>query len=60
MFKLGWTYALGGGHGPLVRSLGLGADNIVSVDLIAANSTRVTARAGSNDVLFCDKHPGYQ
>ena len=30
-------YVLGGGHSPLSRSLGLAADNVLSIDLVLAN-----------------------
>ena len=38
-------YSLGGGHGPLIRSFGLGADNIVDVTLVTANASLVTVSA---------------
>eukprot|EP01061_Rhynchopus_euleeides_P002005 TRINITY_DN11534_c0_g1_i2.p1 TRINITY_DN11534_c0_g1~~TRINITY_DN11534_c0_g1_i2.p1 ORF type:complete len:575 (+),score=169.40 TRINITY_DN11534_c0_g1_i2:224-1726(+) len=40
---VGWT--LGGGHGPLVPSLGMGADNLLSVDMVLANGRYVTVTA---------------
>lgn len=40
------SYSLGGGHGPLIRSFGLGADNIVDITLVTANATLVTASSG--------------
>jgi len=45
-------YSLGGGHGPLIRSYGLGADNIVSVDLVAANGDLVHASSDENSDLL--------
>lgn len=45
-------YSLGGGHGPLIRSLGLGSDNILSVNLITAAGDSVTASATTNPDLF--------
>eukprot|EP00899_Mesostigma_viride_P009663 jgi/Mesvir1/18699/Mv17185-RA.1 len=40
---VGWS--LGGGHGPMVPSHGLGVDNILEIELIAANGDRVIANA---------------
>jgi len=45
-------FALGGGHGPLIRSLGLGVDNIISVDLVTASGKSVTASEATNPELF--------
>ena len=45
-------FALGGGHGPLIRSLGLGVDNVLSIDLVTANATKVTASLDQNIDLF--------
>eukprot|EP00899_Mesostigma_viride_P003840 jgi/Mesvir1/13457/Mv16516-RA.1 len=40
---VGWS--LGGGHGPMAPSRGLGVDNILEIELIAANGDRVRANA---------------
>jgi FAD/FMN-containing dehydrogenase len=40
-------YVLGGGHSALSRSLGLAADNVLSIELILANGTLVTVRCYS-------------
>lgn len=45
-------YSLGGGHGPLIRSYGLGADNIVSVDIVTANGDLVHASDSENSDLL--------
>lgn len=45
-------YSLGGGHGPLIRSYGLGADNIVSLDLVMANGDLVHASDDENSDLM--------
>ena len=46
----GWS--IGGGHGPLVPSSGLGVDNLVSVDIVLADGSFVTANATSYSDLF--------
>ena len=46
----GWT--VGGGHGALTRLYGLGVDALISVDLIIANFTVITASATQNQALF--------
>jgi len=47
----GWS--LGGGHGPLVPSSGLGVDNLVGAEVVLANGTLVTANAEENaDLLW--------
>lgn len=46
----GWT--VGGGHGALTRLYGLGVDALLSVDLIIANLTVITASATQNQALF--------
>ena len=45
-------FSLGGGHGPLIRSYGLGADQIVSVDMILSNGEPVTVTEESDRDLF--------
>lgn len=45
-------FSLGGGHGPLIRSYGLGADNILSIDLVTAAGDSVTASLNQNAELF--------
>eukprot|EP00756_Hemistasia_phaeocysticola_P018458 Hpha_TRINITY_DN15596_c3_g3::TRINITY_DN15596_c3_g3_i1::g.105298::m.105298 len=45
-------FSLGGGHGPLIRSYGLGADNIVSATMVDATGAMVNASADSNPDLF--------
>eukprot|EP00899_Mesostigma_viride_P002453 jgi/Mesvir1/12208/Mv00437-RA.1 len=40
---VGWS--LGGGHGPMAPSHGLGVDNLLEIELIAANGDRVIANA---------------
>lgn len=45
-------FSLGGGHGPLIRSYGLGVDNIVSIDLVTATGDNVTVSSKSNPQLF--------
>ncbi len=41
-----------GGHGALTRLYGFGADNLVSMDIILANYTIVTASETQNQDLF--------
>ncbi len=43
---------LGGGHGYLMRKLGLACDNLLSVDLVTADSQQVTASAEERPDLF--------
>ncbi|GMH56625.1 hypothetical protein TrRE_jg9583 [Triparma retinervis] len=45
-------FSLGGGHGPLIRSYGLGADQIVSVDMILSNGEPLTVTEESDKDLF--------
>lgn len=40
---VGWS--IGGGHGPFAEAMGLGADNILEVDIVLANGTFITANA---------------
>lgn len=47
---VGW--AIGGGHGPLAPSLGLGVDNILEVDIITAEGNKLTANNKNNTDLF--------
>jgi hypothetical protein len=46
----GWT--LGGGHGLLTSLLGLGADQVLSMNVILANGVFVTADVNQNPELF--------
>jgi FAD/FMN-containing dehydrogenase len=46
----GWT--VGGGHGALTRLYGLGVDALLSVDLVIANFTVITASSTQNQGLF--------
>lgn len=46
----GWT--VGGGHGAMTRLYGLGVDSLLSVDLILANYTIITANSSQNVELF--------
>jgi hypothetical protein len=46
----GWT--TGGGHGALTRIYGLGVDALLSIDLILANFTVITASETQNKELF--------
>ena len=45
-------FSLGGGHGPLIRSYGLGADQILSVSMVLANAEAVTVTEDSDFDLF--------
>ena len=45
-------FSLGGGHGPLIRSYGLGADNLVAVEVVTAAGELITASETSNSELF--------
>jgi len=45
-------FSLGGGHGPLIRSLGLGADSILRATLVDASGAIVNASSSSNPDLF--------
>ena len=45
-------FSLGGGHGPLIRSYGLGTDQIISVDLVTAAGELVTVTKASDPDLF--------
>lgn len=46
----GWT--TGGGHGPLSKLYGLGVDNLLSIDLILANYSIITASENQNAEIF--------
>ena len=47
----GWT--LGGGYGPFGKLMGLGADNVVAMEVVLADGTLVTANAsGAHADLF--------
>jgi len=45
-------FAAGGGHGPLIRSYGLGADNVVSLDLVTAAGHLIYVSAENNSDIF--------
>ncbi|ALG08651.1 FAD-binding oxidoreductase [Kibdelosporangium phytohabitans] len=45
-------FTMGGGLGPLSRKYGLGADNLLRVDLVTADGELVTATADRNADLF--------
>ena len=45
-------YLAGGGHSPLSRSLGLAADNALSLDVVVANGSLITATACRAADLF--------
>jgi FAD/FMN-containing dehydrogenase len=50
-------YSLGGGHSPLTPLHGLGADNVLKLDVMLANSMRVRAAPDVNPDLYwalCD------
>jgi hypothetical protein len=49
-------FSTGGGHGPLIRSYGLGADNIVSVKMVLATSELIELNETSivNNDLYTD------
>lgn len=47
---IGWS--LGGGRGQFAPSLGYGSDSILSVDLVLANGTAITANATSHPDLY--------
>ncbi len=40
----GWT--AGGGHSPVTRTLGLGVDNVLEIEMVAADGSVVTVRDG--------------
>jgi ribonuclease T2 len=46
----GWS--LGGGHGPFANALGMGADNIVSAEIVTADGELVNASASENADLW--------
>ena len=46
----GWT--VGGGHGFFTRMYGLGVDALISIDIVLANQSLVTASATQNPDLF--------
>ncbi|KAF2866763.1 isoamyl alcohol oxidase [Massariosphaeria phaeospora] len=51
---VGWAggYIQGGGHGPLTSVYGMGADNVLSFDVVTATGEYVTANADENADLF--------
>ncbi|MGI5453635.1 FAD-binding oxidoreductase [Streptomyces sp. CA-249302] len=51
-------YVLGGGTGWLDRSCGLAVDNLLGVELVTADGTRVHANADENPELFWALHGG--
>jgi FAD/FMN-containing dehydrogenase len=51
-------FVLGGGSGWLDRSCGLAADNLLGVELVTADGTRVHASADENPELFWALHGG--
>jgi hypothetical protein len=48
----GGGWALGGGHGPLTSLRGLGADQILSLNVVTADGRFVTADVNQNQDLF--------
>ncbi|KAM7193923.1 6-hydroxy-D-nicotine oxidase [Naviculisporaceae sp. PSN 640] len=46
----GWTF--GGGHGPLTSLYGLGADQVISLNVVTADGRFITASADQNQDLF--------
>jgi len=46
----GWH--IGGGHGPLAPSHGMGVDNLLEVELVTSNGSLVTANAEQNPDLY--------
>jgi FAD/FMN-containing dehydrogenase len=46
----GWV--LGGGHGPLTSLRGLGADQVLSLNLVTADGRFITADLNQNQDLF--------
>lgn len=47
---VGWS--LGGGHGPIVPSKGMGADNLLEVELVDAKGDLIIANSKNNSDLF--------
>jgi len=45
-------YSSGGGHGPLIRSFGLGADQLLALKMVLANGTVTVVSARSSPELF--------
>jgi len=45
-------FSLGGGHGPLIRSYGLGADQIVSANMVLSSGEAITVTEDSDKELF--------
>ncbi len=45
-------FTLGGGYGPLTGAYGLGADNLLSAQVVTANGQLVTANAEEHPDLF--------
>ena len=53
----GWMQ--GGGHGPASREFGLGADQVLSAEVVLANGTMITASACENqDIYFAIRGGG--
>ena len=50
---VGWS--LGGGHGQLVGTYGMGVDQVLEVEMIIANGTRVVANAHGTTQLLQDE-----
>ncbi|KAG8169471.1 hypothetical protein KVR01_000216 [Diaporthe batatas] len=48
----GGGYMAGGGHGPMSSSLGLGADQVLSIDVVTPDGRFVTANETQNTELF--------
>lgn len=48
----GGGWALGGGHGPLTSLRGLGADQILSMNVVTADGRFITADLTQNQDLF--------
>jgi FAD/FMN-containing dehydrogenase len=51
-------YTLGGGDGWLARKMGLACDNLLSVDLVTADSSLIRASENENPDLFWALHGG--
>ncbi|MDF3146957.1 MULTISPECIES: FAD-binding oxidoreductase [unclassified Streptomyces] len=51
-------FVLGGGSGWLERSCGLAADNLLGVELVTAEGTKIHANADENPELFWGLHGG--
>ncbi|KAK2613379.1 hypothetical protein N8I77_000297 [Diaporthe amygdali] len=48
----GGGFLAGGGHGPMASSLGLGADQVLSIDVVTPDGRFVTANEKHNSELF--------